>query len=81
MRMNDSVTPAGKLILLLWHYITPRPYPEPCNFTTQWLNELTDAGLLITDPGIGGDIATERGRVHIEALLEHPLPVQRWVSP
>jgi hypothetical protein len=74
---------AGTLKLLLHMYCHPPEVPFPfsgnpshlrdCRHTL-WLDNLIDR-----EDELG--IITDRGRVHVQALLAAPLPEQKWVSP
>lgn len=44
-------------------------------------NNLTNEGLIEGAHEEGKGRLTERGKVHLAALLEAPLPINAWVSP
>lgn len=74
---------AGMLKLLIHIYCHPPQVRFHHEGSEQFLrdcrNHLHLNGLI--DRGDELAAITERGRVHVEALLAAPLPEQQWVSP
>jgi hypothetical protein len=57
----------------------PYPYKGSPGFIKDCRKYLHFRGLIDRPDELG--IITAKGRVHVEALLEAPLPEEQWISP
>lgn len=70
--------------VMLHFYAMREPYsgPDSAKAANQAIAELCSYGLLKESPDTINDyVATDKGRVYVEALIAVPLPVQTWVIP
>lgn len=80
MEKDHTMVP-GQLHVMLWHYFSPAPYPQPTRCHGEWLANLHAAGLIDHNEDFEGWSATDKGRAYVEMILQVPLPVMRWVDP
>lgn len=69
------------LRILLFYFYSPLQWDMKSAAEQDAMIWLDRAGLIQPQKGETPYAITERGRVHVEALLEAPLPKQTWVSP
>lgn len=82
INIEDGV-PAGVIRILLHHYVSPSPFPEPersspfYRETIAWMKvyELT------TDEPDDDMVLTLRGKAWVDMIRSTPLPVQVWCDP
>jgi hypothetical protein len=73
-----------ELRVLMHYYYSPEEHPDFERNPPVWeptVDKLIRAGLvMLRMQGATAYVITEKGSAHVEALLNFPLPVQRWIS-
>lgn len=84
---RSPVTPLHLNILLHYYaksepYAVEKPNHARSEATLQYTSELVSLGLMERDEiAPSGYICTPKGCVYVEALLNLPLPIQKWEMP
>lgn len=77
----DKLFCPGDIACLIEYAVFPPGSPEITNRKSIFIEKLESLGLIEDDHELMSMVITDKGRAHLENLLNLPLPVQVWVLP
>jgi hypothetical protein len=68
--------------IILHHYYSPEPYPEPSEVYDATLKNFINDGLLIPEE-VGTYKTTDKGKAWVEMICRTPYPEEKaaWIDP